>query len=157
MIDDWKVGKLMGKYWTYSVTKLGTELNKEGEEVKYGNTLFDTVEDAEQAIELWREKQMKNYMKVNGKTIEISQETADNLEKQFSPKTYKLGQKVTDGFYSGILISTDYAKKKVAVYSPDNFWIWNTHQSNAHITVNGLNNITLDEIKSLCGNWRPVE
>ncbi len=40
---------------------------------------------------------MKNYMMINGTKIEISQETADNLEKEFGEKvTYSVG----DRFFS---------------------------------------------------------
>ena len=40
-----------------------------------------------------RRQTMKNYMMINGKKIEISDETADNLEAEFSPKTYSIGDR----------------------------------------------------------------
>ena len=47
---------------------------------------------------------MKNYMMINGTKIEISQETADNLEQKFGEKTYSIGDRFVrggDGIFAG--------------------------------------------------------
>ncbi len=55
---------------------------------------------------------MDNYMKINGKKIEISQETADNLEEKFGQKMYSTGDRFKRKFSGDkyILISTESSK-----------------------------------------------
>ena len=71
---------------------------------------------------------MKNFMQVNGKKIEISQETADNLEREFSPKSK--GQLLVEKYDGKAVKHAGLTRVKVELRNENAFFIIGLPHSN---------------------------
>ncbi len=90
---------------------------------------------------------MKNYMMINGKKIEVSQETADNLEQEFGQKvTYSIGDRFKLGSAKFIIVGWYDLGVSVAGLDRGEFWTGKLHN------VKDIKKITLKEIKEILRN-----
>ena len=70
--------------------------------LQYTEYYWKTQKEAEDALKRFVGETMENYIHIDGKDIEISQETVENFRKKFvkEEETFKVGDLVTDGMFN---------------------------------------------------------
>ncbi len=87
---------------------------------------------------------MKNYMVVNDKKIEISQETADNLKQKLGEKvTYSVGDRFMAEGNKCILVMGNYNEASMIT-------LRSGMRHNSPITVGDIRKITKAELEKIC-------
>jgi hypothetical protein len=96
---------------------------------------------------IWKGFKMKNYMMVNDKKIEISQETADNLEREFGETTYSIGDRLlnTNGDDEKYIIVRTGNKKEVVIVELSN----GVEYTNRPVKVGKEGAITASEFRKI--------
>jgi hypothetical protein len=92
-------------------------------------------------------KEMKNYMQVNGKKIEISQETAANLEREFGSGFFAVGDRLVDLDGWGLYIVRIKNQIGVIIESGDR----ELHRlyNDTLVSVGDMNKITTTELSQI--------
>ena len=89
---------------------------------------------------------MKNYMMINDKKIEISQETANNIEKELGEKvTYSIGDRFIVDNIKNILASVESGTVHMVTLDRG-------FRHNAPVKVKDIYEITKPELKTICND-----